>query len=120
MTKLSLLTAALAAAATLAAPAGASTATDLAGDRFAFATEQTSLGAVRLGNIVADAGSVVEVYDYRAGRVGRLLGSEALREGTNIDVRVPLGVQRRNDVLAVLKVAGAVAGQQIIRANRRF
>ena len=70
---------------------------------------------LRIGTVVAEDTGVVEVYDLWAGQQGQLLGAEAVREGANSNVRVPLRFAPHGNVVAVLKVDGEVVAQQVIR-----
>ncbi len=70
-------------------------------------TSTIDLGTVR----AADAGTV-EIYDYRLGTQGALLGTETVNAGANSNVRIDLGLAPAGDVLAVLKVDGQVVATQ--------
>ncbi len=61
---------------------------------------------IELGTVRADAGGVVEIYDYHTGQAGALLGSEQLNAGVNTNVRIDTGLPTNRDVIAVLKVDG--------------
>ena len=56
--------------------------------------------------VQADAAGTLEIYDFRTGVRGPLLGSESLRGGINRGVKVNLGHGARNNILAVLNVGG--------------
>ncbi len=77
--------------------------------------DQEADSRVDLGTILASADGVVEIYDYRLGRPGALLGSEAVDAGYNHDSRVLLGIDRSDDVIAVLKIGGRVVDQRVFR-----
>ena len=59
-----------------------------------------------LGLIVTEAEGVVEVYEFRTGERGDMLGSTPLNAGANANVRVSTDMPVRDDVLAVLMVGG--------------
>ncbi|MEM9787929.1 MAG: hypothetical protein AAF801_15615, partial [Pseudomonadota bacterium] len=65
------------------------------------ADDRLELGLVR----AADAG-VVEIYDFHNGTQGELLGSTTVNAGANTDVKVNVGFDRRQDVLAVISIDG--------------
>ena len=68
---------------------------------------------LQLGTVRADAGGVVEVYDYHTGQAGALLGSEVLNAGVNTNVRIDTGLPANRDVIAVLKVDGEVVVSKV-------
>jgi hypothetical protein len=72
---------------------------------------------VELGRINADGSGIVHIYALDAGKVGALIGSEAVRVGTNPDVRVPLIDNPKQDAMAVLEVDGQVVATQEVRFN---
>lgn len=61
---------------------------------------------VDLGLVRAEADGVVEIYDYRMGERGELLGSVEVHEGANREVRVRTQQPVNANVLAELKVDG--------------
>lgn len=61
---------------------------------------------LELGNVTSQGNGVVEIYDFRGGEQGALLGSEPVFAGANSDVRVTIGQDADFDVVAVLKVDG--------------
>jgi len=65
-----------------------------------------------LGLVRADADGVVEIYKTDAGEPGVLIGTEAVHFGANSNVRVNVGIQPIQDVIAVLKIDGQVVAQQ--------
>jgi len=108
MTKLPLLL-----AAALIATAGAAS----ANDGFGLNNVQSSDTLIEFGTVVASGNGVVEVYDFRAGQEGRLLGSDAVHAGANRDVKVSLAASYTDRVLAVLKVDGQAVAQQVVRID---
>lgn len=88
-------------AATIAATAGAASANQLP-----VVQDLDSGSTLELGTVTADRAGFVEIYDYRTGVRGDLLGVEALRAGANTNVKVDVGIFGNNDVLAVLKIDG--------------
>ncbi|WP_210528410.1 hypothetical protein [Rubellimicrobium arenae] len=84
---------------------------------FGFNEVQSSSNLIQLGTVVSSGAGVVEVYDYRTGQEGRLLGSRTVRAGANTDVKISLAPAYTRDVLAVLKVDGDVVAQQVVRVR---
>ena len=77
---------------------------------FGLIDENIEAGAIiELGQVTATAPGVVEIYEFNAGEIGALLGTETVAAGANLDVRVNVGAKPATDVLAVLKVDGAEA-----------
>ena len=100
-------------AATIAATAtGAS-----ANNAFTFKGDLDSASALDLGLIRAEGAGVVEVYDFHRGELGQLLGTEMVNAGANTNVRVPLDLATKNDVIALLKVDGEVVAEQEFDIN---
>jgi hypothetical protein len=95
-------------AATIAATGTAASAESYFGFKGALDAES----ALELGLVRAESDAVVEVYDFRRGEVGALLGTETVNAGANSDVRVNVGIAPRQDVIALLKVDGEVVAQQ--------
>lgn len=69
---------------------------------------------IELGTVRAANDGVVEIYSFHAGEIGDLLGTEAVSDGANSNVRVGLGTQPVTDVIALLKVDGQVVDTQEI------
>ena len=88
-------------AATLAATAGAASA-----NQFPFGESLDAANNLQFGTVTADSAGVVEIYDFRTGVRGDLLGVEAVRAGANTNVRIDVGIHGNDDVLAVLKING--------------
>ena len=88
-----------------------------ASNTFALSGAQDSQTLIELGTVVADRNGVVEVYDYRTGTEGRLLGSEAVKAGANTNIKISLASLYTDEVLAVLVVDGQVVARQIVRIN---
>ena len=65
-----------------------------------------------LGVVTSDGAGVVEVYDFRGGEIGALLGSERVAAGANADVRVNVNMAPTAGVIAVLKVDGQTLAQR--------
>ena len=74
-------------------------------------------GIAELGRINADGDRIVQIYALDAGRMGALIGSEAIHAGTNADVRVPLTDIPQQDARAVLVVGDQVVATQELRFN---
>lgn len=76
--------------------------------------QQAGKSIVELGLVRSEGDGIVEIYDYKRGSVGALLGTRTVHAGANEDVRVPVGHNPQNDVFAILKVDGeTVASQRI-------
>ena len=101
---------------TLAALVG-STTLAAAESTFTLPQVQDDDSIVELGRINADGDGVVHIYALDAGKMGALIGSEAIRAGTNSDVRVPLIDNPKQDAMAVLEVDGQVVATQEVRFN---
>ena len=67
---------------------------------------------LKLGLITAEADGVVEIYDYRLGAPGALLGSETIHAGANPDVRVDTGRPVSRDILAVVRIDGEIVAEK--------
>ena len=94
-------------AATIAATASAASADSYFGDKGALDAQSN----LELGLIRAEGDGVVEIYDFRRGEIGALLGTETVNAGANTDVRVGVGIAPTQDVIAQLKVDGEVVAQ---------
>lgn len=68
---------------------------------------------LELGTITSDGAGVVEVYDYRLGAQGDLLGTVDVHEGANADVRLNIGDRPQGDVLAILSVDGEIVASNV-------
>ena len=101
---------------TLAALVG-STTFAAAESTFTLPLVQDDDSIVELGRVNADGNGIVHVYALDAGKMGALIGSEAVRVGTNSDVRVPLIDNPKQDAMAVLEVGGQVVATQEVRFN---
>ncbi|SMY06037.1 hypothetical protein [Flavimaricola marinus] len=73
---------------------------------FTFGESLEASSNLDLGTIRSSGEGVVEIYDYRGGEQGALLGSTVVHAGANQDVRVFVGQDPKADVLAVIKVNG--------------
>lgn len=101
-----------------AAAAAAVTATAGAADTYFEQGRTLEAGNVlELGLITAEGAGVVEIYDYRNGTQGALLGSEQLNAGANTNTRVNTGIPARRDVIAVVKVDGQVVAEKQFDIN---
>lgn len=92
----------------IAATLAAATATTASANAFSFGETLEDAAVVELGLVTADAAGVVEIYNYAGGKQGALLGSEDVHAGANQNVRVDIGSQYLNDVIAVLRIDGDV------------
>lgn len=68
---------------------------------------------LELGTITSDGEGVVEVYDFRLGQMGDLLGTTNVNQGANSDVRLNIGMPPLGDILAVLTINGEVAATKV-------
>jgi hypothetical protein len=66
-----------------------------------------------LGTITSEGPGVVEVFDYRLGEQGELLGTVDVNQGANSDVRLNIGMPPPGDMLAVLTVSGEVVASNV-------
>jgi hypothetical protein len=73
---------------------------------------------VRFSNVLAEEDGVVEVYSFRQGRIGDLLGRESVSQGVNSDVMISVRTQPVGDLMAVLKVDGQVVASQEVDLDR--
>ena len=101
---------------TLAALVG-STTFAAAESTFTLPLVQEDDSIVELGRINADGAGVVRIYALDAGKMGALIGTEAVHAGTNADVRVPLTDNPKQDAIAVLEVDGQAVATQTVRFN---
>ncbi len=103
----------------LAAAALVGSATFAAADSsFAYQRNLDSSSILDLGTVTADAAGTVEVYDFRGGELGALLGSQTVAAGANSNVRINVNDSPNFDVVAILKIDGrdaAVREYQIAR-----
>lgn len=68
---------------------------------------------LELGEITSDGNGVVEVYDFRLGEQGEMLGTVDVNQGANADVRLNVGMPPLGDVLAVLTIGGEVVASKV-------
>ncbi|EYD76076.1 hypothetical protein Rumeso_02348 [Rubellimicrobium mesophilum DSM 19309] len=101
---------------TLAALVG-STTFAAADSTFSLPQVQDDDSIVELGPVTADGAGFVHIYALDAGKMGALIGSEAVHAGSNSDVRVPLIDNPKQDAMAVLEVGGQVVATQEVRFN---
>lgn len=82
-----------------------------------FAEQQTQQASdfVTLGDFNAPGAGTVEIFDYRLGTMGDLLGTANVTEGANSDVRIELSTKPEGNVVAVLKVGDETIGMEMIR-----
>lgn len=103
---------------TIAAATLAASATFASADSYIsnFVMEQDRGSQIELGTVRAAGNGVVEIYSFHKGKVGALLGSEAVMAGANLDVDVDI---RRpgTDAIAFLKVNGQIVDTQEIDFN---
>ena len=69
--------------------------------------------SLELGTITSDGDGIVEVYDYRLGEQGELLGTVEVNEGANANVRLNLTMAPLGDLLAILTVGGEVVATNV-------
>ena len=85
---------------------------------FSFGQKLDNSSTLELGTVTAAADGIVEIYEYRGGDAGRLLGTEMVNAGANGDVRVHVGSGPNFDVIALLKVDGQVVDSQVYDIDR--
>lgn len=71
-----------------------------------------------LGLVRSAENGVIEIYDNSRGELGTLLGSHLVHGGANSNVRVNLGTQPTQDVIAVLKIDGEIVAEREYDLNR--
>ena len=69
---------------------------------------QSSDGVLNLGLVTSEADGVIEIYDIDDTAMAEMLGSETVTAGANTDVKITLMRATDSDVMAVLRVDGAV------------
>ena len=69
---------------------------------------QESDGLLNLGLVTSEADGVIEIYDIDDVNMEEMLGSETVTAGANTDVKITLMRATDSDVMAVLRVDGAV------------
>lgn len=79
---------------------------------------QASDGVIELGTVTAEMDGVIEIYNATDTEMETLLGSQEVTAGTNTNVRVILENQPTADIVAVLKVGGAVVATADIPLDR--
>ena len=84
---------------------------------FSLVTDLDADTSLELGIVRAASDGVVEIYDYRGGEQGDLIGTTEVFAGANDDVSVDVLTPPQSDVLAVLKVGGEVVDMQVIDIN---
>lgn len=63
---------------------------------------------LEIGTVRAEGPGVLEIYDFRKGEQGDLLGAVPLNEGANANVRVSVPAEPRFGVLSVIRVNGEI------------
>ncbi|SMY06038.1 hypothetical protein [Flavimaricola marinus] len=86
---------------------------------FAFGETLEASSNLDLGTIRAAGEGVVEVYDFRGGEQGALLGSTVVHAGANQDVRVNVGNTPLAEVLAVITVDGQTVAAKDYQVSKR-
>jgi len=80
---------------------------------------QDTSSRLDLGTIRAASDGVVEVYDYRGGSLGELLGTVPVYAGANGDVQVNVGTAPLGNVVALLTIDGETVATQRFELNQR-
>lgn len=91
-----------------------STAAFAASDAVFTSALQDAATYVDIELVTASSDAVVEIYDYRLGETGALLGTSTVHAGANDDLRVQLDHAPLGDVLAVVKSGGVVLSENVI------
>lgn len=91
-----------------------------ASDTFAFGETLSDSSTVDLGTLNVTGAGMVEIYDFRGGEAGKLLGATEIHVGANQDVRVNLGQRPQSSVVAVLTVNGQVVAEKDFRISDRM
>lgn len=79
---------------------------------FGFGQTLPDASTVELNLVTAESAGVVEIYDFARGETGDLLGAASVNAGANSDLRIDIGSRNLTDVIAVLKIDGAVVATQ--------
>ena len=82
---------------------------------FTLSDVQRRDGSVEFGTISTDSDALIEVYSFRNGVKGPLLGWEALLAGANSDTKVPLVSTPWTTALTVVLVDGEVVASPRLR-----
>jgi hypothetical protein len=82
------------------------------GSSFALSRVQANDMVVELFAVTARREGLVTIYDYNAGMQGLLLGSEAVTQGSNQELRIALSQRPANNVLAVMTIQGLTVAEQ--------
>jgi hypothetical protein len=92
---------------------------DTPGNSFSLGRVQTNDGSIELYALTAAADSMVEIYDYNTGTVGRLLGAQIAKAGSTSEMHISLLQRPMNNVLAVMSTNGVVVAEQEIELRRQ-
>jgi len=103
----------------LAALVGSATLAAADVNYFAIERVQDASSRLDLGTIRAAADGVVEVYDFRGGSLGELLGTVPVFAGANGDVYVNFGTAPMGNVMALLTIDGETVASQRFELNQR-
>lgn len=104
----------------LATVAALGTATFASANYFSYGETLPSSSTIDLGTLSAADSGMVEIYDYRGGEVGQLLGSTDINAGANQDVRIQLKQRPLSDVIAIMTVNGQVVAEKDYRISERM
>ena len=74
-------------------------------------------GDLTIGYVNSPADGVIEIYDYDGSVKGRLLGTEAVKAGGNINTEVDVTNYPASKVIAVLKVGGQELATKTLYVN---
>ncbi len=67
---------------------------------------------LELGVVRSEGDGVVEIYQDKGNRLGRLLGTRRVHAGANSNVRVNVNFRPSVDVVAILRVNGQVVASR--------
>ena len=87
---------------------------------FSYGETLPSSSTIDLGTLSAADSGMVEIYEYRGGEVGQLLGSTDINAGANQDVRIQLKQRPLSDVIAIMTVNGQVVAEKDYRISERM
>lgn len=91
-----------------------------ANNSFAFGETLSDSTTVDLGTLNTTGAGMVEIYDFRGGEAGKLLGATEVHAGANQDVRINLNQNPQSTVVAVLTVNGQVVAEKDYRISDRM
>lgn len=87
------------------------------GDFFGANPTQSASDVVVINDFNSPAAGVVEIYDFRLGVIGDMLGKADVTAGANSTVRVNMVHNPLGNVMAILKNGDSVVGAEMIKID---